>query len=157
MLKYMLGGSNFINCSLPLVFEDRYFIAEPGTPTPLLSVFVGIEGNFGFEILKNEPVENLGSIATKSTPGIITVTDRKTNQFIYKIRPGSETSIVFGTVEGKELNISISDTQIKIGSNTFKSLTFNGVEAGIVINKNGGFSMGAPLPKLIRDSFSKVA
>ena len=157
MIKYKFGGSNFTNCSLPLVFEDRYFMVEPGTPIPFLSVIIEIDGQPRFEILKNEPIENQKSVATKSAPGIITVTDKNTNQFIYKVRPGSETSIVFGTMKGKELNVTISDKTIKIGSSTIENCTFNGVGAGVVINKNGGFAIGAPLPEFIKNNFTQTA
>jgi hypothetical protein len=157
MVEYKFGGSNFINCSLPLVFEDRYFIVEPGIPTPLISVVIEDKGNPRFEILKNEPFENPKSIVTKSTPGIISVVNRETNQFIYKVRPGSETSIVFGTIGGKELNVSVTDQQIQIGSSKIVNCTFNGVGAGVVINKSGGFAIGAPLPKFIKDNFMQKA
>ena len=37
------GGNQFNSFSVPLVFEDRYFIMEPGNP-PELTVFLDVDG-----------------------------------------------------------------------------------------------------------------
>jgi hypothetical protein len=51
------GGNEFTTFSVPLVFEGRYFVLEPGNP-PLLTVFSEKDGKPVFEVLKNQPVEN---------------------------------------------------------------------------------------------------
>ena len=48
------GGNEFIGFSVPLVFEGRYFIMEPGNP-PNITVVREIKGTPVFEVLKNEP------------------------------------------------------------------------------------------------------
>ena len=141
-----LGGSEFINCSVPLAFAGRYFILEPGAPDPLLSVVLEYQGKPVFEVLKNEPVENPLSKVSKTPPGIVTVADRMTDRFLYKVRPGSETSLVFGTIRGEEISATITDRQIRVGGITVENCVFNGVGAGIVVDESGGVGIGAPIP-----------
>ena len=140
------GGSEFVNCSVPLAFGGRYFILEPGTPDPMVSVVLEHQGQPVFEVLKNEPVENPLSKVSKTPPGIVTVVDRKTDRFLYKVRPGSETSVVFGTIRGKEISAVVTDRQIRVGGITVENCVFNGVGAGIVVDESGGVGIGAPMP-----------
>ncbi len=140
------GGSKFVNCSVPLAFAGRYFILEPGTPDPMISVVLERQGQPVFEVLKNEPVENPLSKVSKTPPGIVTVVDRKTDRFLYKVRPGSETSVVFGTIRGKEISAVVTDRQIRVGGITVENCVFNGVGAGIVVDESGGVGSGAPIP-----------
>ena len=49
------GGNTFTHFSVPLVYDGRYFLLEPGEP-PLLTVFVLTGGKPEFEVLKNKPV-----------------------------------------------------------------------------------------------------
>lgn len=44
----------FTSFSVPLVFCGRYFVLEPTDP-PSLSVFVEVDGQPIFEVLKNKP------------------------------------------------------------------------------------------------------
>ena len=70
------GGNTFIPFSIPLVFEGRYFLLEPGK-MPLVSVFL-VEGQTAvFEVLKNKPVENPFSDVVSTPPGIVTVTSKE--------------------------------------------------------------------------------
>lgn len=140
------GGSEFINCSVPLAFAGRYFILELGTPDPMVSVLLEYHGQPVFEVLKNEPVENPLSTVSKTPPGIVTVVDRKTGRFLYKVRPGSETSVVFGTIRGKEISAVVTDRRIRVGGITVENCVFNGVGAGIVVDESGGVGIGAPIP-----------
>jgi len=140
------GGSEFVNCSVPLAFGGRYFILEPGTPDPMVSVVLEHQGQPVFEVLKNEPVENPLSKVSKTPPGIVTVVDLKTDRFLYKVRPGSETSVVFGTIRGKEISAVVTDRQIRVGGITVKNCLFNGVGAGIVVDESGRVGIGAPIP-----------
>lgn len=45
------GGNEFTGFSVPLVFEGRYFIMEPGDP-PKLTVVYEKDGEPIFEVLK---------------------------------------------------------------------------------------------------------
>ena len=98
-----------MNCSLPLAFAGRYFILEPGNPDPLISVVVEHEGEPVFEVLKNQPQDTVFTVAEKTPPGIVTVSNRETKRFLYKIRPSSETSVVFGTIQGDEITVRLND------------------------------------------------
>ena len=99
-----------------------------------------------FEVLKNEPVKNPLSKVSKTPPGIVTVVDLKTDRFLYKVRPGSGTSVVFGTIRGKEISAVVTDRQIRVGGITVKNCLFNGVGAGIVVDESGRVGIGAPIP-----------
>jgi hypothetical protein len=148
------GGSEFINCSVPLVFEGRIFILEPGNP-PMVTVVRDHGGKPVFEIKRNEPVENEYSIVTKTSAGIVTVGDRATGKFLYKVRPSSETSVVFGKIDGGEVTASISDRQIKVGGITIENCVFNGVGAGVVVGYDGSVGIGAPIPSTLLEWFGK--
>jgi hypothetical protein len=125
MTVYRFGGSIFNNCSVPLAFEGHYFIVEGGDP-PLVSVALEREGQVSFEILRNQPGPGLNNV-TKTAAGVVTVTDPETGRFLYKVRPGSETSIVFGRPTGEEgMGARVTDRMIQVGGNTFESLAFNG-------------------------------
>ena len=147
MIKF--GGNKFNNFSVPLAFEGRYFILEISNEDAQISVVLEHEGKAVFEVYRNEPKENPLTIVTKTKPGIITVSDKKTNAFIYKIRPSSETSVVFGTIKGDEINARITDKMIQVGGVTFQNNTFNGIMAGVVVYKNGGIGIGASIPRII--------
>lgn len=142
------GGNEFTSFSVPLVFSGRYFVLEPGDPA-LLSVFMEVEGEPVFEVLKNEPMDNPFSEASKSPAGIVTVSDQETGRFLYKVRPGSETSVAFGTLSGDELSVRISDRALLVGTNRLENNTFDGVMAGVVVREDGGMSIGAPLPQAV--------
>ena len=114
------GSNEFTNFSIPLAFDGRYFILEPVSP-PLLSVIVEEAGQPAFEVLKNRPAGTATSNAAVTPPGIVTVTNKTTGKFIYKVRPGSETSIAFGTLTGDELVVRITDRMVQIGTNTFQN------------------------------------
>lgn len=140
------GGSKFISCSVPLAFKGRYFILEPGNP-PLLSVVLDYNGTPLFEIKRNKPMDNAITDVYISGAGIITVSDKATGRFLYKFRPDSETSIVFGKIDADEISAKISDKRIQVGGLTLENCTFNGVGAGVVVEENGAVGIGAPFPK----------
>lgn len=149
MGRFRFGGNEFINCSVPLTFAGRYFIVEPSDPEPMISVIFEHHGKPEFEIFRNNPKENPWSKVSKTPPGTVAVADQ-TGRFLYKVRPGSETSIVFGTVEGEETSVVIKDPWIKIYSKKketiLKNNVFNGIGAGVVVDENGGISIGSPIP-----------
>ncbi len=147
------GGNEFTGFSVPLVFEGRYFIMEPGDP-PRITVLIVSEGKPAFEVLKNAPSDNALTEVSSTPPGIVTVSDKKTGRFLYKIRPGSETSVSFGKLDGGEISVRITDRNIQVGSNTFENNTFIGNMAGIVVQANGSIGVGAPIPPLVLEWLS---
>jgi len=142
------GGNEFTQFSVPLAFSNRYFILEPGKP-PLITVLVEDEGRPAFEVLKNQPAETSRTVAAVNAAGIITVTDKANGKFLYKVRPGSETSVAFGTVTGGELSAQITDRSIRVGGLTLESNTFDGHMAGVLVDANGGIGVGAPIPAVV--------
>ena len=104
-----IGSNNFVNVSFPLVFEDRYFMIEPLANGDFWTVITLQDGKPVVEILKNKPqINNITEVSTNST-GIITVSDQKSGKFYYKLRPGSKNSSIFGTINGEETEIKITD------------------------------------------------
>lgn len=118
---------------------------EPGNP-PHITVVIEVEGNPIFEVLKNEPSANPITDVSKTPPGIITITEKASGKFLYKIRPGSETSVAFGKLEGGEISASISDKRIQVGGITLENNRFVGNMAGVVVRPDGGVAIGAPIP-----------
>jgi hypothetical protein len=108
-----------------------------------------------FEIKRNDPVDNEYSVVSKTSAGIVTVGDRATGKFLYKIRPSSETSVVFGKIDGGEMTASISDRQIKVGGITLENCVFSGVGAGVVVGYDGSIGIGAPSPPTLLKWFNK--
>ena len=141
------GGNEFTNFSVPLAFAGRYFILEPGNP-PLVSVVLEHNGNPLFEIIKNQPTHNPVSQVSKTPAGIVTVSD-ETGKFLYKVRPGSETSVVFGKIDGGEISVHITDAYIKVGTDKIQNNLFVGTMAGVVVHEDGGFAIGAPIPPVL--------
>ena len=139
------GGNEFIGFSVPLVFQGRYFIMEPGSP-PNITVVVEIDGKPVFEVLKNEPLDNPITEVSKTPPGILTVSEKDSGKFLFKIRPGSETSIAFGKIDGGEISATISDRKIQVGGITLENNTFVGNMAGVVVHPDGGAGIGATIP-----------
>jgi len=148
------GGIEFINCSVPLAFEGRYFILELGNPA-MVTVVRDQCGQPVFEIKQNEPVENNQSIVTKTSVGIVTVADKASGKFLYKVRPSSETSVVFGKIDGGEITALISDKHIKVGGITLENCVFNGFGAGIVVGSDCSVGIGAPIPPTLLKWFKK--
>ncbi len=141
------GGNEFTGFSVPLVFEGRYFVMEPGNP-PQITVFLERNGSPVFEVLKNEPVANDVTEVTRTAAGIVTVSQRG-GPFLYKVRPDSESSIAFGTLRGGEITARITDRRIQVGSITLENNRFNGNMAGVVVRADGGVGIGAPIPQIV--------
>ena len=148
------GGNEFTDFSVPLVFEGRYFIMEPGDP-PLITVVVEKDGEPLYEVLKNVPVDNVLTETSSTPPGIVTVADRSTGKFLYKVRPASETSIVFGMLDGGEISARISDRNIQVGDIvTLEHNKFEGNWTGVVVRADGGVNVAASIPPLVLQWFS---
>ncbi len=143
------GGNEFLNFSVPLSVGGRYFIFEPGDP-PLISIVREVEGAPVFELLKNVPVDNPFSEVSE-LGGRVAVSD-KTEKFQYKVRPHSETSIVFGTIDSDEVSVRITDKKIQVGGNTIENNLFTGTQVGVVVGADGSVvGIGVPLsPALLR-------
>jgi hypothetical protein len=139
------GGNEFIDFSVPLIFEGRYFIMEPGNP-PKITVVLEIKGQPVFEVLKNESSNNPFTEVTKTPPGIVTISERESGKFLYKIRPGSETSIAFGKIDGGEISAIISDNKIQIGGIILRNNTFGGNMAGVVVRPDGSVGIAPHIP-----------
>jgi hypothetical protein len=147
------GGNEFTGFSVPLVFEGRYFVLEPGDP-PLVTVLVERDGQPLFEVLKNQPIENeITSVATNPT-GVVTVTDKASHKFLYKIRPGSETSVAFGKLDGGEISARITDRSLQVGGVTLENNVFAGQWAGVIVRPDGSVGIGAAIPPLVRQWLS---
>ena len=134
-----------MNFSVPLAFEGRYFILEPSDP-PRVSVVRELDGDPVFEVIRNEPVDNPLSEVTKTAVGVVTVSDKQTGRFLYKVRPRYETSVVFGKIDGGEVSARITDRNIQVGGLTLENNVFNGVMAGVVVRADGSVSVGASMP-----------
>lgn len=141
-----IGSNKFEKVAIPIVIEDRYFLLEEEYGNDIWTVFTFVDGNPILEILKNSPKENTVSSVTTNPTGVITVSDPVTGNFLYKLRPGSKNSSIFGTIQGKETEIKVSDREIMIGTNVFQNNMIVGSPVGIKIDKNGGFAMGSGLP-----------
>ena len=142
------GGNEFIGFSVPLVFEGRYFILEPAKP-PSITVVLEQDGQPVFEVLRNEPSDNPVTEVSKTPPGILTVSERGSGRFLYKIRPGSETSVAFGKLGGGEISVTLSDRKIQVGGITLENNVFGGNMAGVVVRPDGSTGIGAPIPKQV--------
>lgn len=148
------GGYEFTGFSVPLVFEGRYFIMEPGNP-PLITVVIEVEGEPVFEILKNQPSANDVTDASTNPAGIVTVSDKASGKFLYKVHPDSETSVTFGKLDGGECHGVITDKEIRLGGMVVKNDPFHGSMAGIVVDPEIGMGMlGAPIPPLVEQWLS---
>ena len=127
------GGNEFTTFSVPLAFEGRYFILEPGDP-PRVSVVREYEGAPVFEVMRNEPVDNPLSEVTKTAAGVVTVSD-KTGKFLYKVRPHYETSVVFGKMDGGEVSARVTDRNIQVGGITLENNVFSGAMESYLVSR----------------------
>ena len=78
---------------------------------------------------------------------------------MYKVRPGSETSITFGRLggsEGESLSVRITDRMIEVldpdGSTMLiaQNNRFDGTMAGFLVASDGSVGMGAQIPPQVR-------
>jgi hypothetical protein len=99
--------------------------------------------------LKNKPVSNTLTDVTSNATGVVTVLDEKSGKFLYKVRPGSETSVAFGKLDGGEISARITDREIQVGGIRVENCSFGGNMAGVVVDPSGGVGIGAPLPPIV--------
>ena len=141
-----IGSNKFENVAFPLAFANRYFMLEYSSGKDVWTVFTLEDGKLFIEILKNKPHDNDLSKAETNPTGIVTVSDPKTGAFLYKLRPGSKDSSIFGRINGQETEIKITDREICIGTNKFQNNLVSGFAVGIIVDGRGGIGMGAGLP-----------
>ncbi len=141
-----IGSNKFENVAIPLIFQDRYFLLEQEGDQDVFTVFTFHKGQPTIEVLKNEPVENPITKTEKNATGIITVSDPISGAFLYKIRPGSKDSSIFGTMGAKEEEIRIRDREITFRGNVFSENMFINIPVGIHIGKDGSVGLGAQFP-----------
>ena len=140
-----LGGNELSSFSVPLVFEGRYFLFEPGNP-PLHSVFLVRNGQPVIEVLKNEGKKNPISEVWSNSTGVITVADKPSGELLYRVHPGAEANITFGTFKGDEIAVKISDRSIEAGGVSFTNKRFNGSGAGVAIARDGSVNIDYEIP-----------
>jgi hypothetical protein len=149
------GGSKFARCSVPFAFRGRYFIVEGEGDQTTVSVVVSEGGSPVFEMLRNEPGGSSTASVSHGEAGVVTVTDAVSGEFLYKVRPGPQASIVFGTVQWPELEARVDDERIVVRGKQGEEVvdiikatncTFDGVGAGVLVGQDGKISMGAPVP-----------
>ena len=148
-----IGSNTFVNCKVPIVFEDRYFILERQNNKDMFSVFTLCEGKPIFEIFRNAPQDNPITAVSQTPPGFITVGRKGEGDFLYKVRPVYNGSSIFGKIKGVETEIRITDRAVHIGTNTFQNNLISGCEVGILVSKDGSTGLGARLPQEARHFF----
>lgn len=152
--------SKFVNCTIPITFEGRYFVLEPGNPA-LISVVIIENKNSVIEIRKNEPVENSLSDITKTETGALSCSEKqeeegeeeeekKKGKVVYKLTPGPETRIAFPKDGGGEIPIVIWDKKISVAGITLDDCALNDVACSVEIFPNGGFQINAPITRALK-------
>ncbi|MGI9316547.1 MAG: hypothetical protein ACR2QW_04365 [bacterium] len=148
------GGYEFTGFSVPLVFEGRYFIMETGDP-PLITVVMEVEGEPVFEILKNQLSSNDITDISIDPAGIVTVSDKTTGEFLYKVHPCFETCVIFRKKDGGECPAVITHREIRIGGMIIENNPFHDSMGGVVVDPEIGAGMlGAPIPPQVEQWLS---
>ena len=149
------GGGKFGRCSVPFAFQGRYFIIEGEGDQTTVSVVVSEGGSPVFEILRNDPGGSAPASVSRSGAGVVTATDAVSGEFLYRVLPGSQAAVVFGTVQGPELEARVDDERIvirgRLGEEVVDMIkvancTFDGAGAGVLVDHDGKISTGAPVP-----------
>ena len=141
-----IGSNKFEKVTIPIAVEDRYFLLEEENSNDIWTVLTFVDGKPIIEILRNAPKENPVSSVTTNPTGVVTVSDPTTGNFLYKLRPGAKNSSIFGSLQGVETEIKITDREIRVETNVFQNNMIVGSQVGIKIDKNGGIAMGTGLP-----------
>lgn len=101
------------------------------------------------QVLRNNPTDSPLTETSTNPTGIVTVSDKVSGRLLYKIRPGSETSVAFGNLDGGEITVKITDRYIQIGRNSIENNRFEGAMAGVVVHPDGGIRIGAAIPSQV--------
>ncbi len=146
----IIGSNTFEGCYVPLIYEDFVIIQSQDSP-PKTSIARITGGPLIFEILNDEPQENPYTNVETNVTGIITVSDKESGKFLYKLRPDSDTSIVFGKIgEGGEEIIIKDDKIIIFGAQYSKNKIRSAV--GIWV-KDNSIAIGSTLPPYLSRLF----
>lgn len=160
----VIGSNSFEYVQIPLVVVNRFFFIDSLNSKPVISVIADIDGVPVPEIIENEPADSHPSLEiTKFLNGIIVVGNPEVpgQQFMYKFRPGSTTSVIFGDLvddEG-EIRVKIRDRDIRIwyypaglkegdkkpGPNVISRNTIQHGQIGVLVRKNGDITLSAML------------
>ena len=143
-----------IDCVVPFTFEGRYFVRESG-PVPKFYVVFEHERKPVFEVIQNEPAENPLTDVSISETGLITVSEKETEKFLYKFQPESETNFIFGKIGGGEISVKISEKGFILNGITLDDCAFNDVAAGVQVDKTGGYQIFAPIPRYLKRMLKK--
>ena len=142
---YRIGGNTFENCQMPLVVNGRAFIVEPTSSGLAVSVLSERDGEPVLEVNRNRPVANPVCDVTRTAPGIVTASDHESGRFLYKIRPGMPTSLVFGPIADDSTTVTVDDRRISYKGNVIENNTFDGVSVGITIDGEN-IAIGSTMP-----------
>ena len=140
-----IGSNQCTNVAVPLVLDDRFFLLEDDDDQDIWTVFTFDGGKPVVEILRNRPQANKLSKCEANPTGVITVSDPETGEFLYKVRPGRKQSSIFGSIQGKEMEIQVLDREIRIGTSVFSNNVINGFPVGVLV-RGGSIGIGAGLP-----------
>ncbi len=140
------GNNDFQHVAVPLAIGRRYFIFHDSSTLSVL-----------YDDPADEPVWEIqadkpGTNATSAAPGVITVVNPATGQTIYKVRPGTELSILFGNTREGEVTATITARHIDINGTYFERARISASGVGIMVTTDGRqTSMGMPIPaKVLR-------
>ena len=141
-----IGSNRFDKVAIPLIFKDRYFLLEDVDGNDVWTVLTFSKEEPIIEVLRNTPQQNSITTVETNPTGIVTVSHPSTGAFLYKLRPGSKNSSIFGSISDEEAEIKITDREIRVGTNVFQNNKVSGFPVGIHISNDGGIAIGAQLP-----------
>ncbi len=148
------AGQTFSGFSVPLIFEDRVFIRE-SAGSSLITVVRDVDGEPIFEILKNEPRATEWSVAATDPAGVVTLTEKASGRFLYRLHPGTETTIFFKRPDDEEFSVVITNEEIQVGGMIFNNHPFRAAMAGVLIDPEIEVGMmDPPVPALINEWLS---
>lgn len=150
-----IGGSTFINNGIDLLLIDRCVKIHSMDPLTLSVVLISDDKAY-FEIKNNQPVDNPITKYEQQQNGYVVFSDKQTGNFIYKLRPDSETSIILGTMRSEDITISIRDTTIKVNNSTFEDITAYQNGVGMIVGKDGGIGIGAAIPHNVSQALMNI-
>jgi hypothetical protein len=127
------AGQTFSGFSIPLIFEDRVFILE-SADSSLITVVRDLNGEPFFEILKNEPCATKWSVASIDSARVVTVCEKASGRFLYRVGLGTETIVSFRKPDDKEFSVAITDEEIRAGGMIFNNHPFRDAMAGVLID-----------------------
>jgi hypothetical protein len=126
--------------------ELQYVALEDGDP-PKITVLRDDGGPLPvIEILRTVPQP--GVPAATNPTGVITITAAD-GSFRYKLRPASETSIIFGTI-GKEIDVRIRDREIVVGEGSKLQSSTVMAPVGLLVTRESVALGAGPTPAMER-------